>query len=161
MSNMEKGQKSLQSLADNLLSDIECGDAWPAELEDDIGDFSGYSVESLRSRFEDFVVDMRDYGEPDQGEWEKYLGSIPASRHHALIQNPSEVTRHDLQLWALSGGDDAYDSFCFAAGVPLTNDPNGPIAVIGTTGSVHEYCLFLVADSRRAAEEMWSEGWIE
>lgn len=158
---MEKGQKSLQSLAEDLLTDIEFGDAWPAELEDDIGDFSGYNVETLRSRFEEFVIDMRDYGKADEDEWKEFLGAIPASRHHILIQNPSEVTRHDLQLWALSDGDDAYDSFCSAAGVPLTNDPNGPIAVIGLEGSDHDYCLFLVADTRRAAEEMWSAGWIE
>lgn len=158
---MEKEEKSFQSLADDLLSDIECGEAWPAELENRIGEFSGYSIESLKSKFEDFVVDMRDYGEANQGEWKEYLGSIPVSRHQALIQNPSDVTRHDLQLWALSGADDPYECFCFAAGVPLTNDPNGPIAVIGTQGSVHEYCLFLVAGSRREAQEMWSAGWIE
>lgn len=157
---MHKENKSLRARADEILSDIESGEALPEELEDRVGEFSGYSIESLRSNFVDLVVDMRDYGEADQDDWNALFKSIPSSRHATLILRPSEITRSELELWALPEDATAYESFCFAAGIPLTNDPSGPIAVIGTQGDVHEYSVFLVAESRKDAELLWSEGWI-
>lgn len=157
---MENKEIDLQELAAKVLESIEAGDDYYEEYRQRFCGFVGYSVGAGRGFFESTVEDMRDYPEGYDEDWNEFFGKIDKERHSILVSRPSLATMEDLRNWTEANEGRAYDCFCVAAGIPLTNDESGPIVVIGTMGNHGEYRIFLVSNSRKEAEATWATNWI-
>ncbi|MEI6799928.1 MAG: hypothetical protein WCO04_12040 [Pseudomonadota bacterium] len=157
---MKNKEDNLQELANAVLESIEAGGDYNDEYEKGFCGFVGYSIPSLRYRFESYVEDMRDHSEPDEQDWADLFGEIDQGRYSTLIAQPSLVTIEDLRAWINTNEERAYQCFCGAAGISLTSDDDGPVVVIGTMGENGETQVFLVSNSLEEAEKTWAEGWI-
>jgi hypothetical protein len=149
---------SLQSLAEDFVAKMNDG-----EVEFELTDLQvGVSREAAVEKFAEWVED--DLPSID-GTWEDIAEEFEAmstNRAEELFSVPSSISDKELATWL--EGTMTYDQlFCFASVFSLSDDAEGPSAIIGTQGdsASPEYELFVVSPTRAEAVAIWARDWLQ
>lgn len=121
----------------------------------------GVSRESAVEKFAEWVED--DLPSFD-GTWEDIAEEfevMSADRAKELFSSPSSISDEELATW-LENTMTWDQLFCFASVFSLSDDAEGPCAIIGIQGdsASPEYELFVVSPSRAEAVAVWASDWL-
>jgi hypothetical protein len=148
---------NLEDMAETLLSQLNSGeiDFEPSDIQ------VGVSKEAARTQFAEWVEDVQ--SDPDASEEiSEMLKAAAVERRMVLLSSPDLVTDAELAAWLETSG--TYQRlFDLGSVFPLTDDPDGPSATIGTRGEIAapEYQVFNVATTREEALASWATNWLQ
>lgn len=148
---------TLECMAETLLMQLNSG-----EVVFELSDIQvGVPKEAARSLFAEWVEEVRQ--DPDATEEiSEMLKAAEVERRMVLLSSPDLVTDAELAAWLDASG--TYERlFDLGSVFPLTDDPDGPSATIGTRGEIAgpEYQVFDVATTRKEALASWATNWLQ